>query len=395
VLGSQLWLRREEWQNNRIEMDSQKNVWVIWIFACIWMVACFPLILRVNEEFNKGNLGILLLLIFPMIGAFLFKIAWRKTQQKQKQGDATLEMAPFPGGIGGQVGGHLILKNNPDYNTAYTVEVQCVERYSLGNGKLRTQRERIKWSKSSLAKNEVTAEGLRLRFEVDVPEGLPESDVERRREYCFWRVRVLSNRESKMEYVIPVFKKQESEETSNHPDTSANTALEYNSGEREQILYHPMFRKKALAFFSLFFSAMFSFSVYSMYQNIDVASSKNIGLMIFSIPFALVALLAFFLTIYLVFNNLTVTVIGRQLEVIRRLLFFPIKTDLIQGGEITHLEVRATKNTRYGKRSSEYCKLIAHTSNNKKVLIAEDIKDVELAKQLKEFISQRLLLNVR
>jgi hypothetical protein len=154
-----------------------------------------------------------------------------------------------------------------------------------------------------------------------------------------------------------------------------------------------MFRNKFLTLFALIFAGAFSFAAYSIYTDMGDGGIVEIGMFIFSLPFALVGLMASIAAIYLLFNNLTVTLSGRQLRVIRRLFIFPIKKSLIQGAEIKKMEVKSTGSTGEGARQIKHYKLIAHTADFKKVTLAEDIDGEDLANQLKEFICKRLFIS--
>lgn len=153
-----------------------------------------------------------------------------------------------------------------------------------------------------------------------------------------------------------------------------------------------MFRNKSLTFFALILAGPFSLAAYLMNQDLESGAVIEISMLIFSLPFALVGLIASIATVYLLFNNLTVILSGRQLKVIRRLLFFPIKKNLIRGGEINNMEVKSTGSTGSGVHQVKHYQLIAHTANYKKVTIAEDIDGENLANQLKEFICKQLFI---
>ncbi len=421
-LETQPWLSRTEWRSYRITSGSKKKMFISWIFAIIWIGVSTPILFVVKDETNKGHYLALFALIFPLIGLFLIKTAWRITRQWQRQGEIEIELDPYPGSIGGHVGGSLLVKNVHDFNIKYKIELQCVYNYYSGNGKQRSRRESIKWEESGFAKNEVSREGIRIKFRFDVPEGLPESDINHKGNYYVWRINVSSDSPGnalKSEYIIPVFNTQTQSTKIRHDissqaeeirenkalevqaamsrgdfsSTALNRSLVYKNKGNEQVFYYPMFRNKFLTLFALIFAGAFSFAAYSIYTDMGDGGIVEIGMFIFSLPFALVGLMASIAAIYLLFNNLTVTLSGRQLRVIRRLFIFPIKKSLIQGAEIKKMEVKSTGSTGEGARQIKHYKLIAHTADFKKVTLAEDIDGEDLANQLKEFICKRLFIS--
>lgn len=113
--------------------------------------------------------------------------------------------------------------------------------------------------------------------------------------------------------------------------------------------------------------------------------------MLFSTPFALVALIAGIAVIYLSLNNLSVSIAQGTVKVVRRLYIFPIKYNVIASNAIEDLETKQSGSTGQGAKKIEHFKVFANTINNKKITLAEDIDGEDLALQSREFISKRLL----
>lgn len=368
------WLNRKEWRDHCFRSNSKQKIYALWVFSIVWIGMCLPLLIALEDEVYQGNYAALLGLLFPIAGLFLIKKAWTLTKEWQHYGEIKLEMDPFPGSIGGHVGGSLLVNNITDYNAKYKIELQCVHHSTSGGGKQNSHSKKIKWAEAGFAKTEARGNAVQLKFRFEVPENLPESDVEQRGSYYFWRLKVLSENSSiklDYDYNIPVFKTRVQSKSIHHDissqveenrkekalesklaidrgdfsSTALARALIYKNKGAEQIFYYPMFRNKMLSLFALVFAIGFCFATYSINNDFGNAGMIKIGMLIFSLPFALVGFFASIAAIYLPLNNLSVTISGREIKAIRRLFIFPIKRDVILGSEINKMEIKSTGST--------------------------------------------------
>ena len=152
-------------------------------------------------------------LLFPLVGIFLLKKAWDLTREWRRFGVIELEMDPFPGAIGGHVGGRLLIQGTYQGDSEYHVELACVRSYVSGSGKNRSRRESVLWSETGTARSTITASpkgmGTRLSFRFDVPDNLPESDISQSGDYYLWRIRLtaeIPGTNLDRDYSIPVFR---------------------------------------------------------------------------------------------------------------------------------------------------------------------------------------------
>lgn len=420
-LGSEPWLNNTEWQSHRIRSGAKKSMVGMWFFAIIWTTLSSSIFIVVEKEFIKGNYAVLLGLLFPLVGFFLIIKAFRMTREWQRFGVIELDMDPFPGSIGGHVGGTLLLKSAFDFNAKYNIELECVHSAVSGSSKSRSRKENIKWAEAGFAKVVTAGRGLRLKFRFDIPDHLPESDVEQTGDFIFWRLKVsadLPGINLDREYNIPVFKTHQHSTSIDHnvsvqveeireikskeslaainngnfASTPLARALRFKNINNKQIFYFPMFRNKLLTLVALIFAAGFGFAAFSIKEGFSDGGVMAIAMFIFSFPFALVGLIASIAVIYLPFNNLTVTLAEKKIKALRRLFIFPIKYDVIKSKDIKTLEIKSSGSKGQGTKQIKHYQLIACTNALKKVTIAEDIDGEELANQLKDFICRRLLI---
>jgi len=416
------WLERKEWRDNRIRSDAKSSMWGMWFFAIFWSAVSSPvLFFALEDELKKGNYAILIALLFPLVGLFLIKKAWDITREWKRFGVIELEMDPFPGSIGGHVGGTLHLKNVDALDAKYKVELESVYTYVSGSGKNRSRKENIKWFEAGFARIVPTLDGIDLRFRFDVPDNLSESDIEQSGDYYFWRLKVsaeIPGVDLHREYNIPVFltgaessyvqhnisaqveelKKEKAEDIQSALaqgdllSTALVRSIQFKDEDNKFSFYFPMFRNKALTVFALIFGGGFGFATFSMNQSFASDGAMSIVIIIFSIPFALIGLLSSLAAIYLSFNSLSISLAERRVKAVRRLFFIPIKRSIIAIDDIKDMEVKSAGSTGQGAKQIKHFKIVVHTINNKKFTIAEDIDGEELANQFKDFIFNRLTM---
>lgn len=90
--------------------------------------------LAINDELAKGNYAVLLVLVFPLIGALLMWQGRSKLKLWQKIGKTPFFADPFPGNAGGQIGGYFQLAQGKFVNPPQCV-LRCLHKYDSGSGK--------------------------------------------------------------------------------------------------------------------------------------------------------------------------------------------------------------------------------------------------------------------
>jgi hypothetical protein len=184
------WQLRDGWQENGIRSEARRGTLFMWGFAIFWNAVSSPLLFQFIPELEDGNYAMLLGLLFPVVGAYLLYKAIVMTLEYRRYGVILLNMDPFPGSIGGHIGGSLVVKGHDTLQTDFRIGVECVYSYVSGSGDNRSRSERIRWSEEGSARVENHIDGVRLSFRFDVPGDLPEADVDQKGDYYFWRLRL-------------------------------------------------------------------------------------------------------------------------------------------------------------------------------------------------------------
>lgn len=422
------WQSRKGWESAKIGSGARKGVWFFWGFAILWnTITITAIVPNIPRELASGNYAALVILLFPLVGIFLLYKAIRSTLEYRHFGPVLFEMDPFPGAIGGHVGGRIQIRNL-NYRQAIEaseiwIRLECVYSYESGTGKNHSRKESIKWAEQGKPKIESLAQGCSLSFRFDIPDDLPNADIERKSSYHFWRLTVkadVTGIDLNRNYDIPVFdtgassrfvshdlsaqsaqiKARESEQakldiTRGHFDIEGlSRAMRLTTRGNDVHLKFPMFRNKFLSLFSAVFAGGFGFASYSMIGAATGGGLFGVATALFSIPFLLVALIASLATIYLPFNNLHVAINSSGATVLRRLLFLPIYRRSLHRNDMSHLSIKRTGSTGQGVDKVEHFKLKAHDKNGGTLTLAEDLDGEEVAGHFADFIAQRLNLSV-
>ncbi len=204
------WLANDAWQTREIGSNSKAAMQGAWFFAIIWNVVSVWLPWRIYEEVAlQQNYLALIGLLFPLVGIGLLVWAARRTLEWRRFGIAPVLLDPFPGSIGGNVGGTIELGYPYDSSAKFIVTLANIYSHVSGSGKNRTTHEAFLWQHSAAAHNEPGSKGTRLIFRFDVPDGLHPSDAVRDgSKYYLWRLNLKANLPSidiDRAYEIPVY----------------------------------------------------------------------------------------------------------------------------------------------------------------------------------------------
>lgn len=204
------WLQRRQWHFNRIRSENSAARWATLLFAVLWNLMCIPIYVRVSDirdEFSSVPATVFIVL-FPAVGLVLALMAARGFYAWAKYGPTPLTLDPFPGALGGHVGGTVDTRIGWHEDLQCAVQLSCLYSFMRGSGKNRSRSERVKWQVDGSCETRRLPGGSRFVFRFDVPAGLPESTVQRSGNYHLWRVHLqleLDGVDYGRSFDIPVF----------------------------------------------------------------------------------------------------------------------------------------------------------------------------------------------
>ena len=127
----QPWLQNPRWEHNSIASDTRHTLWVLWLFAICWNALTLPLLIQfegILDQIERQPLSALVLL-FPVAGIGLLATAIQATRRQRRFGATPLRMDPFPGALGGHVGGTIDTNIPFDHHNQVSVQLSCIHSY--------------------------------------------------------------------------------------------------------------------------------------------------------------------------------------------------------------------------------------------------------------------------
>jgi hypothetical protein len=330
-------------------------------------------------------------------------LAWtvKKTLEWRRFGYTPLTMDPFPGSIGGDVGGDINV--GLPYVSELLCEVTLSSLYSsvTGSGKSRSRSDPVKWQDSGYAQVTPSANGMRLSFRFRVPEGLNPSEEETGN-YNFWRLNIrlkLSGSDLDRCFTIPVYATAEksrflsldsAKETANGmTELTAEMAIPLRRNGMLQEVYYPMLRQPVLSAFFTVFGLVFAITGVILWGKGAVEG----GMLYFMGGlFILLGSLVVLAGLYTAFNSLYVAWDGKQLVTIRRLLGIKIRWHSAGYDELRGIEFKKSSTTiQLGNKHQIQYQVVAQSGTGK-IVLAENLDSHSKATLVADYFSEQFNL---
>lgn len=389
------WLTRRDWASDNVKCNGKALLWGSSVFALLWNLIAIPVGINCLLEFNKGNTAALVGLLFPLVGAGLLVWAIKEWRAYKRFGPAPLQMDPYPGSIGGQVGGVIEVNLPYDREVGFSVKLSCLKIYYSGSGKNRKRREDLVWQDEGYATTRATGiSGNKTRLEVlfDVPEDLPESQVPSNY-YHLWRLTVkadLPGADFNRSYEIPVF--ATATPATYLDELSNNNATQMEASEKaiEEVLnirqipggvelHNPAFRRPGGKITGIIVGLVFSGAGYVMWG--------QGAPFFFTLIVSVLGVAAFFYSLYSLILGLRIRLDTSGLQVHKSLLGIPAGSQQFERHELSTLTYKESYSSSTGHNYSVFYALQAVTQAGKKVTIVRNLEGKTTAEQALESIS--------
>ncbi len=399
------WLLNDDWQTETIKSGSRAAMIGAWVFAGFWNLISAPLPFLLYEEVTrKENYAALIGLVFTVVGIGLLIWAIRRTMEWTRFGPAPLKLDPFPGSIGGHVGGTIDLSIPYDSNAKFQLTLSSIHSYVSGSGKNRSRKEKASWQDRLVAHAEPGGKGTRLTFRFDVPKALQESDARQEGDsYDLWRLNLkaeIDGPDIDRDYEIPVYAtgaqsrhiseravQQSRAEQGKLDDAAVVSSVKIVRGVSGTSLYYPVFRHLWSGVIGLFFGAAFG--------GAGVFVILEEGARIFGGVFVLIGGLIGLISLYTVLNSLEVTQDGMSIRTIRRLLGIPVKRREMRRDAFYRFEKSSSMQTQSGNKHVMLYKVNAVDNLGNNMVIGEGFKGENEARAAIRLFERELGLRAR
>ena len=395
------WLLDDDWQTQTIRSSSKASMYGVWAFAALWNLISAPLpFVMYDEVVNKENYLALVALLFTAVGIGLMVWAIRRTLEWRRFGASPVTLDPFPGSIGGHVGGTIDLAVPHDPANEYQLTLTNLKSYISGSGKNRSRNEKAEWQDMIVAHAESTGRGTRLTFRFDVPEGLDESDAEREDTYYIWRLNLsaeLDGTDLDRSYDIPVYA------TATQSRSLSKLAVERGREKQTaradkavlkiiKLIHDAGGRSMKYPIGRGVLAAMPGFIVGSVFAAVGWFIATDKGEVLFGSLFGGIGALFAVGTLYSMANSLEVSRDANGIKTVRRILGIPVRRRQMGSHEF----VRFKKDSRFqsqgaGKHVMHYS-IYAIGRHGDKVKVGEGFKGVSQAEAAIRLIGDVLRL---
>jgi hypothetical protein len=396
------WLLNDSWKTPVVRSSSKNAMWLAWGFAAFWNLISAPLPFLLYEEVTrKDNYIALIGLLFPLVGIGLLVWAVRRTLEWRRFGAAPVTLDPFPGSIGGHVGGTIDLNMPFDPNARFELTLNNLHSYMSGSGSDRSRREEAEWQDTIAAYAEPGANGTRLIFRFDVPEGLTPSDAERDDSYYIWRLDLraeLPGTDIDRSYDIPVYAtsalsqhlsdraaQKARAEQSVLDDESVREIITIRNGIGGKQLLYPMGRHVGPAIGGVLVGVIFAAAGWWLFA--------EEGQSIFGGVFGIVGLLIGIFGLYLVFNSFEVTKQAGEIHTVRRLLGIPISHQQMHQNSFVRFEKKSMMKSQSGGKHIIYYSIYAVDRQGNELLLGEGFRGESEARAAIRVFSRELGLH--
>ncbi len=386
--GSKPWLGRREWASPTILSGARTTVRMLWVMTVIWNLFAWPLLFLLPEMLSDGEYGGLFILLFPLVGLGLLYGAVKSTRVWRRVGPTPLTLDPYPGAIGGHIGGTIEISVPHDPGRRYQIKVSCLYSYMSGSGKNRSRHQRVVWQETGFASAVATVQGTRLRFRFAVPEQLPPSEPPGNN-YHLWKVRLsteLDGLKLERSFEIPVFATGEQSRfidqdavdhlhAQEHRESLLDAVVQVRQVAGGVELFHPAGRRAGGKLVFLFFCLAVAAGGYGL-SLLDDSPAFFVWLL------GGLGALGVVLCIYLLGNSLWVRIDSRGLESRRRLFGAPLRHRQLPRSQLTGFGFRSNLQTGTGSDLQEFFQVLAVTANERRLVVAEGIEGEATAREL-------------
>lgn len=393
------WKEKKEWKTNSIKSSAKSAVYFFWGFTIFWNLISYTPFLSEKSIFAEMSRKpeVAMVFLFPLVGLILLGLSIRATRRWRRFGHTPLEMDPFPGCIGGQVGGQISINLPYSKQHKFPVSLSCRKSYITGSGKNRRRTEKVMWQTEGVCHHERGPQGTRLSFRFDVPDGQPETEPDNQKTYILWKVHVsaeLQGADFEREYTIPVLKSDTpvlsslKEGTEQHPLTQSQAEDRIYSVAQFQVVdsgveaYFPAMQRPAAGISLSLFGAIFT------------AAGWFAGYMgapaIFPIVFCTVGLGIFFGGIFYLAKSLQVRVSDKGVTARRFLFGYPITTRTIDADVIKSFDIVQGSTMQHGNKTTVIYQVVAKSHAGRNAKVAERLTSRAEAERVKEMYEMYL-----
>jgi len=171
-----------------VQSDILFQLFVVWAIALVSISITIGFYFLARKIISEGDFGSLMILApFALAGLGMITPAVNLMRNLFRFGSTPLIMDPYPGSIGGHLGGRVDVRLPYNPKNHIQVNLFCLRHWKPRHN--RHMKSETVWQIAGLARTERSSKGTRLVFGFDVPENLHSSEPPSFN-YHEWRVKI-------------------------------------------------------------------------------------------------------------------------------------------------------------------------------------------------------------
>lgn len=378
--------------------------WFMIGFGAIFILLPSPAYLEVWKEVSRGDFAILMVLLFPLVGAGIAFAGWKMRRNYQFFGPTPLRLDPEPGQAGGQVGGSIQFGRAIPRDGKLDIWLSCIRGRESGSGKDRKTVEDVLWQTEQRAYCVPRQTGTEIQFCFDAPASQPATSGSGRN-YIRWRVELegtVEGRKLSRSWDVPVVAGSASSQVQ-LPEShvmadrrereleaaeSASAQIVMEQTGQGLYLESRAGRNLGMKLGLLLFGSIFAAVGTGLFI---AAASEGVMLYFMGSIFGLIGYGIVFGTVYTLARGLQVWIRGSEVRVVRRWLGIPVyrrEGRLLRAEQVV---LNSGMSSTSNGRKTEYMTLIAEL-DGRKLRLAEGIEGREAGEALREAVLRALRL---
>lgn len=367
------------------------------IFALVWSgftgFATAMAIPDIPAKLGSGEYAILLIFLFPLVGLGLLGWCAVAVLHQLRFGNTVLWLDPYPGAIGGQLGGEIRIPEALPPTAKVEVIAQCLrsERHRKSKGGYET-RTRSEWETSMTGRLERSAQGSTVRFLFDVPADLPPPSPKGDR-WHHWALRVMADIpgvDLDLSFALPMVNSTQHSavrlpglERERAKARSEQLVQLLNPDQQGDTLYFdlPYGRGRGTALVLALAGIIFGGAGVAMMIAGGGAIPLLMGLVF--VPAGLGMLAG---ALYIPFNRLQVAIEPDAVHVRRHWMGREVSRRRLPLEAVRALKIEETGSMSDGTRTTHYFRVVLETGEGKRWPVAESIAGRDVAEEAQRFL---------
>jgi len=204
------WLWHEDWAEGVLRDRPGAAAPTLWFVAVAWNLISVLLLIVIVREIAAGENAIVLLIVFPLIGAGLLAAAIHQTVRRAKYGPTVCRIDPIPVAPGQKFHGTIETHVTDPPRDGFTLRLACIRRRGAGG----ESNETVLWEERQLIPSALAAPlpgGMHVPFAFSVPADASPTEERNPADAIIWRLEVgaaMPRIDYRARFEVPVFSTQ-------------------------------------------------------------------------------------------------------------------------------------------------------------------------------------------